>query len=402
LLVTACATGREGAPHPLDAIDYPVAVTADPSGEVLWVTSGNFDLAYGGGAVLALQLETLEFIPGAAFEVASFPGPVALFAPGGTTAHAYVTSREQDALYHANVSGPAATPTTSCEGGEPLKNGIVRCPAVPEVELVFESGETAALSVGPDPFGALAVPARVASVPDLLLSGAMVGGNLATYELDATGGPTLVGNLDLAEGLFAMAINPVNGRIYTASKDSGTVSVLEVRAPHPDETVDPTNPWVHRVRDITIPRTGVADHARGVAVSADGGRLYVAFRGPPSLAVIDISLGEAGGAADKVLSKVPVGPDPGDVVVVPAAGGLPELVFVSCFAADRLDVVDPALGLVVGHVPTGDGPFGMAFVERPDLPLRRLYVANFRSQTIGVVELAPESPYFLTEIAEVR
>jgi hypothetical protein len=83
-------------------------------------------------------------------------------------------------------------------------------------------------------------------------------------------------------------------------------------------------------------------------------------------------------------------------------GQIPELAYISCFGKDALDVIDPTTGDHVAHIRTGRGPFGMAFIENKALGIRRLYVANFHSQTVGVVELDPDSPYFHTQIAEIR
>ena len=62
VLLMACANPEAGSPHPADALDYPVSVTADPSGEYVWVTSGNFDLSWRGGAVIAIDLATHRFV----------------------------------------------------------------------------------------------------------------------------------------------------------------------------------------------------------------------------------------------------------------------------------------------------------------------------------------------------
>ena len=78
LLVAGCAADAPGKAHPYDVLDFPVALTTDPSGETLWITSGNFDLEYGGGAIVGLDVATHTFIPGAAIEVGAFGSQVAL------------------------------------------------------------------------------------------------------------------------------------------------------------------------------------------------------------------------------------------------------------------------------------------------------------------------------------
>ena len=69
---------------------------------------------------------------------------------------------------------------------------------------------------------------------------------------------------------------------------------------------------------------------------------------------------------------------------------------------DRIDVVDPALGVVVDTIRTGNGPFGMAYVRNPELGIDKLYVALFHEQSVGVIELDPASPYHHTVVAEIR
>jgi hypothetical protein len=44
----------------------------------------------------------------------------------------------------------------------------------------------------------------------------------------------------------------------------------------------------------------------------------------------------------------------------------------------------------------------MALVDRADLGLRRLYVALFQDAAVGVVELDATSPFYHTEVAEIR
>ena len=48
------------------------------------------------------------------------------------------------------------------------------------------------------------------------------------------------------------------------------------------------------------------------------------------------------------------------------------------------------------------GPFGLAWVNNPDLGINRLYVANFNANSVGVIELDPASPFYHTEVAEIR
>ncbi len=411
LVGPGCERDDLGEDHPVDVINYPVGVTADPSGRLVWVTSGNYDLAYRGGAVLAIDVATHEFVTATdsegeeqpvAFMVGGFPGPLHILERDGVAVAGYVLSREHDALYHVRMGGDPEAPLIDCPEGARVGSGILKCLQKGSVtfdEVLDEEGEEVLIELGSDPFGALVHHAGPGETEDLLLTGAMLGAQVATFSLDVVGTPTLLGELDIDEGSFAFVENPITKRIYATHKLANFFSVLEAVPPDPD-MVNP--PRVVEVGKITLPASEVADHARDLAISPDGTRLYAAYRSPSSLLVVDVSEGADGSPEERVLAKVSVGTRPGDIAVVPESTELPELVYVSCFRADRIDVVDPRLGFVVDSIPTGQGPFGLAYVDNPALGLRRLYVANFHHQTVGVIELDPASPYFHTQVAEIR
>lgn len=406
LLAAACSGSESGPPHPVDQLDFPVAVTADPNKRLVWVTSGNFDLAWRGGAVLAIDVATNTFVPDAAFEIGGFPGGLTLLERDGRAVAGYILSRDEDSLYQVGFSGPAQAPIVTCPGGKRgTKAGetILHCAAGEALvkQKVSRDGESAELTVGGDPFGALVRLARAASEPDLLLTAAMIDGNVASWTLDDAGAPTLVGNLDLLNGLYAMAENPSDGRIYTTTKSANAFQILQLVHPDPDVAPSLTNPWLALVGQIVIPESTAIDRARDIAISSDGTRLFASYRAPSSLVVVDISADAAGAMANRVIAKIPLSSGPGDLVVIPGEDGR-DLVYVSCYNADRVEVVDPQRGQVVDSIPTGDGPFGMAWVHNPDFGINRLYVAQFNADSVGVIELDPASPSYHSEVAEIR
>jgi hypothetical protein len=396
---SACAIENFGTPHPTDSLNFPVGVTAGPSGHHIWVTSGNFDLAYRGGALLSIDVDTHTFVPEATVEIGDFPGTVALRVEEDGSHSAYVASRADDAIYHIQIdTTDADVPTSTCAGGTVLDNGILSCDVDKALQTATseDDGTEITLTVGPDPFDLLVHQAAFPETgqPDVLLSAAMVDGTLAVMPLNEEGVPELAPGLDLESGLFALAEHPITGHVYVSNKSGNLIHVLRADPVGPDDTENEVTPVL--IDTLSIPSSVGGDQARSLAFSPDGNRLYIAYRAPGSLVVVNV----APDVEDRIMAKIPVGRRPSDVVVVPAHDATPERVYVSCFLDDRVDVVDPSVGAVVASIPTGHGPYGMDLINRDDL--RRLYVANFYEHSVGVIELAPDSPWFHTEIAEVR
>lgn len=403
-LVVGCADSALGPLHPHDELDFPVGVTADPAGDTLWVTSGNFDLAYQGGAVLGINVATHDYRPGAAAEIGSYPGSPLLLERGGQAEQLYATSRERNALYHLQIDRSSGSPVLKCEDGTTTSTTTpttLRCPDDEAVTAnqVSSGGNTADLTVGADPFGGMVRLARSQVEKDLILTSAMADGNVASYTLDSSGKPELIGNIGVEAGVYALAHNPTTERIYTTTKFFNIFQVLTLDFHDNDRTA---NPYTNLVSTISIPATGIIDHARSMVLNADGTRLFATYRSPASVVVVDVSGGPTGSAADRVLSKIPVGRRPSDIRYVPgdASLGIPELLYVSCFSDNRIDVIDPAVGMIIASIDTGHGPFGMDVVTTGTL--RRLYVAHFYDHSVGVVELDPRSAYFHTMVAEIR
>ena len=411
LSLSACERPESGPHHPVDRLDYPVSVTADPSGELVWVTSGNFDLAWRGGAVLAIDIKDHSFVTAQSdsgavpvgAEIGSFPGPMELLTRDGRAVAGYVLSRTDAALYQIQFSGDPTAPVVTCPGGERAESGLMACPveeALDDVPFTNANEEADTLDLGTDPYGAL-VYSQSPEEPALLLTGAMVEGTVAMFELDSEGSPEALATLDITGGLLDFASNPLTGRIYASHKFSNAISVLAIADRDPQNLTAPVQ--LEKLGNIPLPSNLLSsDHARGLEVSPDGRRLYAAYRAPSSLLVIDVSDQASANPDERVLAKVAVHSRPSDVAVAPASHGLPELVYVSCYLGDRIDVVDPSLGLVVDTIAAGDGPSGIAFVQNDDLGIRRLYVANFHGQSMGVIELNPGSSAFHSQIAEVR
>ena len=142
-------------------------------------------------------------------------------------------------------------------------------------------------------------------------------------------------------------------RVLVSNEGSGTVSVID------GSTVVATIP--------------VGNRPRGVAVSADGARAYVALGKDDAVAVIDV-------AARRVIDRIPVGTDPEQVALSPDG----RTVYVSNEALDSATAVAVAGHAVRFRVPVGREPEGV--VVNPGGT--KLYVTGESDSSVTVLDAA--------------
>lgn len=107
-----------------------------------------------------------------------------------------------------------------------------------------------------------------------------------------------------------------------------------------------------------------------MALSPDGGELYVTCSGSDSVIVVDV-------AARKKVAEIKVGGMPEDVAFSPDG----KRVFVTNMFDDTLSVIDTATRKVTHTLPVGDEPHGVLL----DKAGRRIYVLNASSGNISVI-----------------
>ncbi|HEY8375983.1 MAG TPA: hypothetical protein VIK91_05815, partial [Nannocystis sp.] len=127
-----------------------------------------------------------------------------------------------------------------------------------------------------------------------------------------------------------------------------------------------------------------------------GDRLLAVHTTPPSLSLIDTSLGPDGEPLVQPIDSVPLCHNPNILAVHRPADGEP-MAFVSCYSADAVAAVALGSFTVVATIAVDDGPNELVV----DAPRRRLYVVHTLASTIGVVDLDPRSPRYLEMVARV-
>ncbi|HUW12113.1 MAG TPA: hypothetical protein VM537_20465, partial [Anaerolineae bacterium] len=204
------------------------------------------------------------------------------------------------------------------------------------------------------------------------IRGLYVSGDGGSNWYKVTGGTTWQ---DAALGKLLL-LNAAPQTLYLVREGEQGVHLYDLPSLPPIPTATPTAtptpdlPYV--LSTIALP-AGSRPH--GVAVDTAGNRAFVAHHGQDhdghTLSIID-------GASLSVDSTVDLGAEaagPNGVAYDDATG----LVYVANRSTDNVSVVDPTLRTVLGHLPAGAMPNGVAVVG--DL----VYVANFAAGTVTVI-----------------
>jgi DNA-binding beta-propeller fold protein YncE len=118
-----------------------------------------------------------------------------------------------------------------------------------------------------------------------------------------------------------------------------------------------------------------------VTFAPDASRAFVISRNPDAVLVIDLDRGRSGTASIERVIDLGVGPSR---IAFAEIAGRP-MVFVSCFDTRDLYVVDVELGTLQAVARGLSGPFEI----QVDAARQRVYVVDFRSSVIRVVDLRP-------------
>jgi DNA-binding beta-propeller fold protein YncE len=140
---------------------------------------------------------------------------------------------------------------------------------------------------------------------------------------------------------------------------------------------------------------GSSTDSRAIRFSADGKRLYLVSRTPPSLQVYDTTPGLDGTPRNALLGSSDLCREASAATV--AGSGTDERVYVTCFQDGQVYVVDPfGQSQVEDIITVGRGPYAVDVMPPQTSPMspppRYLFVSNFLEDTIAVIDIAPNSP----------
>ncbi len=364
-----------------DGLRYPIALVADPSGKQVFALGANFDREYRAGRMRTIDTATDSYVLNAkgevtATEVPSFGGSFAMDpVPGATTTafHLLVPARDDDSLSVLDVT--AATPT-SMDCNADLITGI--CGADHHI-----AGTTGVFPVGDDPVAVALSDAPTPTDPAehrrrRVHIAAANNGQLTVMDYDPTEQPINLRELDIVympSGLNSIVVSPLTGRAYVTTTRSASIQTYRM---DPGPSVD--KPWVIiQEPSVVLPASSLADYGRGLAFSSDSSRLYVAWRSPAALDILDVVPDGSGVPGNRLVDTIVLGSKPSGLAVAPTGPGGRDLVYVSCYGDDAIWVVDPVVRTTVARIPMRLGihepgvdativrgsPFAMAAVNVP-------------------------------------
>ncbi|MBI5610312.1 MAG: hypothetical protein HY902_15655, partial [Deltaproteobacteria bacterium] len=261
---------------------YPIALAAVPSGELLFVVGANFDRAFRAGKVRVLNTASDQYVAGL-LEIPGYAGGVALQVPQDTTPSTamperlLITSRDDDAISWASFDAKNAS--LSCG----THDSAGRCDSGHRFGFPEDTAP-----IGNDPMGIEVVPWdpgywRVTVV-------ASASATATVLRMDSKGHFDVVDQITLSTGLYGVKTAPGTGRTYISTIGAPYLHVLRVDA-------DPSRKTGYKVvaePTLVLPSLAASSYGRGLALSSDGARLYVADRSPQAVIEIDVTPGPSG------------------------------------------------------------------------------------------------------------
>jgi DNA-binding beta-propeller fold protein YncE len=412
LLSAGCPATSEEVRPPSDQFYFPTGMAISPDQELMFVANANSDLRYDGGTVIPVSLDRLDAVVNEWLSTGSLPSGrdcerdlmvpytlvcnerEAVLADRGVRIGNFVTDLQIQTLEDGQtlriftaVRGDPSLTWADWDGEDMECGGDADFPECNDEHRLTQLRNDDDLTGIPDEPYALYVD----SVNGYVLVTHLTSGSVTLAAAPPGGEPPILS--DALGNLFAP--DPVTGirgavgaagrlpgtagdRIYITSRSESRVQVLTVlRSAGWPVLVSAEYFFLNRV----LPST----NGRDIAFSADGNSAYIINRSPPMLHIIDTSLNDQGVPKNDLRAGVEICPEASNLAIGDAGRG--ERVYVACFRNGQVWVVDPVGGVVDAIIDVGRGPYSL--VASSDR--KKLYVSNHLEDTIGVVDLTPES-----------
>jgi YVTN family beta-propeller protein len=295
--------------------DRPMGIALSPDGKTILVSND------GSSAIESLMV--IDRASGDVVQTINYQAPEALwiglaFSPDGT--HAYASAGGDNKIRVYDISGQQLTETAPIMlplpiggNGKPVNLFPAGLSVSPDGNTLYVADNlgdrmsvidltngtvTATISVGHNPYTTLvSKDGKTVYVSNW--------GGTTISVVDVSGAtPTVTQTVQVGTHPTALLLNPVNNELYVANADSDTISVL-----------DTTSNTVVRTIDLTpFPGSPFGAGPSALAISSDGGTLYVANDFDNDIAVVRLARGHR---PDHLLGLIPTGWIPAGVVLSP-------------------------------------------------------------------------------------
>lgn len=417
LLVAGCTASADEVRPPDGELYFPTGVAISPDDTALFVVNANSDLRYDSGTVLPFDLDAIDatidgwlgddaiparcerdpsfsetlvckdspsfVIPGAGVRIGNFATSLSVQDQGGGALRLIVPVRGDPSVTWIDWG---ADRVLECGDGE----GFPLCDDDHRLTRFFDDDDQEQLSE--EPYGAFADGGLGYALVTHLTSG-----TVTLLDSPAGGSPVLV---DTLSGLFQSdpltglrGSTAVAGRtpglhgdiVYVTSRSENRVQTFTVEENAQQLRLVPSN---YFFLDRVGTNAGASSDTRALVFGQHGDLGYFMNREPPSLAVVDTSIGLDGAPRNLIAGGTDLCREASGLAVADLGEG--ERAFVSCFTDGEVYVIDPRSGVEVEAIATvGRGPFGVAVSAQR----KRLYVTNFFENSLAVIDLTPGSPW---------
>ena len=428
--LSGCPNTSATSGPPLDKLYFPTGIAhVDVPGKtegVLFVANANFDKRFGTGSIVALSLDTLGLpalgaaAPGVkelpalniaanqAVQIASFSGELTVQPVGPGSYRLYVPTRSEGMNVYRTLAtiDSNGVPSLACIGESSqncLDTGVSLSPRE------FEQTD-AGVPRAPSPYGVATAPRSCTVDDDCCAAGTTGCGRTCTASqcIGTDGAPfadVWVTHLTQADSPLLSGLN-LRGYLVRLDSDAFQVSessFLPIGAGG-SNSIAVSGAWVYVSGRILLPapnlmrlvnRDGVVlttsleayfrvSDARGVAISADGKRLFMVGRVPDTL--LEIKIDESQGIPVLTFVRaVPLPSSPNDVKII-SRPGKGDLVAVSCTGAGSVVLYDDVVGDLVSQIAgVGVQPYSLAVDVRGNGA--RIFVSDFGDGRVGVIDV---------------
>lgn len=430
--LAACTASSKDVEPPRSEFFFPTGLAVAPDDTVAFVTNANSDLSWNSGSIQVVDLnkvqstintwlttkevpvetcltgkdetpvdcceqskdhpETIDchesmFIntkdyPDAGVRIGNFATDIAVQDLGDGKLRVIAPTRGDPSVAWANWDGKRLT----CDAG-----GTANALCDNDHSLAYVQNNDSLAPIPEEPFGVFADSAGQFAMVTHLTTGAVT-------LIDSPRDSDRVQISDVLNGIFAADTSTglrgstgVVGRlpteagdtIYVGSRSEDRIQTFTVGRPlnNAPPFLLPGN-WFFL--DAVGGNNGGSNDTRGMTASVDGSRVYLVNRRPPTIQILDTSIGPTGLPRNKTIGSTDICRQ-GSTVALSGSGDA-ERAYVTCFQDGQVYVIDPRGSVSVEDIVlVGRGPYAVAAAKTKNLVL----VTNFLEDTIAVIDTTP-------------